>query len=114
MTSTIDKVLQRSQGNPPKRVVDDEAVDNLLSYIDSGNDLYNLGVRRVLKKMKHDLDRGQYDYDLADAEWMRIVNKGARLYSREYGGGKFRPAELEEVAEEMARRFEYRLRHGDY
>jgi len=71
--------------NPsPRSDVNREAVTELLLYIENTGELYPM-IQAVQKSLMTKRARGDFDILKAGKAWMNVANRGAQMYTREYG-----------------------------
>jgi hypothetical protein len=55
-------------------------------YIENDANLYRQQIVPIVKNIQRRMKKGTYDHKLAPKLWMYLVDNGARLYVKEYGG----------------------------
>jgi hypothetical protein len=95
--------------------------DELLLFIENDGDLYRQQAQPIMKNLARKMVKGNYSSTLAVKLWRYLADAGAQKYTREFGGGGgngsygvFTPADRQEVAKELSRKFERAIDGGEY
>lgn len=89
----------------------------LLIYVDNDEGLYRMK-KAIAANLAKKLAKGVYDERRATAAWAPVVERGAKMYAREYATSErewstlFNPATREQVAKDLAERWHYNAKQG--
>lgn len=112
-----DNVLHDLKKRGASEGGDDDAVRELVLFIDNDGDLYRQRTTPIMKNLAKKMLKGTYDSEKAVKLWKYLADDGAKKYQKEFGTEDspiFTPAVRKAVARELSMAFEDSAKNGEF
>lgn len=99
--------------------INEQAVDELVLYIDNDSDLYRQRAVPIMKNLAKKILKGNYDSAKAVKLWKYLADAGAQKYTKEFGDsdrssyGVFTTADRKAAAEDLSKAFESAVKNKE-